>query len=288
MLCSLLAAFVPQSHVQELCTSHQFSKNKRVCSAPRASYQTGKATSETRVFLDVPLLQGSSVWLPESEWRHLRAKRIARGTRISLFNRTGTFAIGVVGNSGEVEVIETRNETPQRRRRLSVVIGLPKSPSRSDWIVEKLTELGVASVMFSRTNRVVAADPGDKRLARWERLAVSAAKQSFRTDIPTVGFYSIFEEVVQQVRESSLALVLSGGGEPLLGHQFLEDMKTTTDVLVVVGPEGGLDEAEEETLRGIGARRIGLGYSRLRVETAAIAAIAVLAQVEYNEQTIRL
>lgn len=283
MLNGVHLVFVVQSPPTQLCFSRQKVKKSNLLS-PCASYQTGKASSETRVFLNVPLLQGANHVLPAAELKHLRARRIPDGARITVFNGTGTVAIGLLGSSGKVEVLQTRKDFPVQKHRLSAVIGLPKNPGRSDLIVEKLTELGTTSIRFSRTARVVATDPGEKRIARWQRLAISASKQSFRTDVPSVGFCSSFAEALHEINNNTIALLLSAGGEPLLGNELLDSIKKARDVIVIVGPEGGLDESEEELLVKAGARRIGLGLNRLRVETAAITAIAVLTQIAYSEE----
>lgn len=258
---------------------------RNLVSAPiLACYKTGKAVSETRVFLDLPLIPGSEHRLSLPETAHLRARRILPGTRITLFNNSSSSAVGVLKENGQVLVLQTEEKGCMPVRCVSAVVGLPKIPSRADWAVEKLTELGVASLSFSRSARVVASDPGSTRILRWARLAVAASKQSLRSNVPSVDYCSSFDEIVSRARRANLSLLLSPAGEPLLSSSCVSAIKSASDVLILVGPEGGYTDKEESELVHAGARQVGLGRTRLRVETAVVVAAAVLLQLEYQEQ----
>lgn len=245
------------------------------------SYPKGKQKSKHRVFVDAPLLPGTNHVLSPTELRHLRARRARSGDTLILFNSHGEAATARLEND-DAAVLSTYSEAPAHK--ISFAIGLPKSPSRADWIVEKLTELGISSIAFVITNRTIAREPSNARLERWNRLAVGAAKQCLRTHIPSIELTTI-EDLIHQAQESEtddLNLFLHSGGGPLLAMSSIAAIADRHGVLVVVGPEGGLDDHEVQLLTDSGFESVGLGNTRLRVETAAVAAAALVSQLLFT------
>ncbi|CDF38446.1 unnamed protein product [Chondrus crispus] len=251
-----------------------------------ASYTRGKATSSTRVFLSGPFHPGAEYTLPPEEAAHLRARRIRHGSQITLFDGTGAFATATLDSESSVTVLTTTS-AEARSKSICAIIALPKSPSRADGIVEKLVELGVHRLVWARTERVIAAAPNQARLARWARLAVAASKQSMRTDVPIVQTTSNWGELLELASQSDLVLLLSAAGTPILGQRCTDAVRAARNIAVLVGPEGGFTDTEEEKLEAVGALKIGLGSNRLRVETAAFTAVAVLMQVALLESSER-
>lgn len=143
--------------------------------------------------------------------------------------------------------------------------------------MEKLTELGASSITYAICDRTIAA-PTDARLSRWRRLAVSAAKQSLRRDIPTV-HTAHFEAVVAEVRAHAAALVFVSGGVHVLDQDVVSRVEDADGALLVVGPEGGFSDQEIDSLIVAGGLCVGLGGGRLRVETAVVTAAAVVAMI---------
>lgn len=229
-----------------------------------------------------PLCPGTICTLLPGETAHLRIRRIAEGSHITVLDGTGTVATGLLGPKGSVTVLSVTPPPPQSRS-LSALIALPKSRSRADWVVEKLVELGITRILWAHTERVVATVPNEARLKRWNRLVVAAVKQSLRSHVPHVEYLPAFPDAVDAVRKSGLVLLLSADGVPILAEESLKAVRAAKDVLVVVGPEGGFTDQEEERFVQVGAMRVGLGQNRLRVETAAVAAVAVVAQIAVQE-----
>lgn len=145
----------------------------------------------------------------------------------------------------------------------AIAVGLaPAKGERTAWAVQKLTELGVDVIVPMATARSVVRWEGDRALAHVERLrkvAREAAMQSRRAWLPVVEAVAAFDEVASRPG----AVLAAPGGGPL----------SLDRPLVLVGPEGGWDDAE----LGWGLPRLGLGPLVLRTETAAVAAGAVLA-----------
>ena len=178
-------------------------------------------------------------------------------------------ATGVV-----VGVAETAGESPLA---VTLVQGLPKG-DKLETIVRAATELGVARVIPALAARTVvrlADGQAAARLARWQRVAREAAKQCGRRVVPEVAPARSLEACLDEAREADLALCLWEGDAPPLGAA-LTDIERPRRVVVLVGPEGGLERREVDAARARGWRVVGLGARILRTETAGPAIIAIL------------
>ena len=156
-----------------------------------------------------------------------------------------------------------------------VVQALPKG-ERAELAVELLTELGVDEIVPWSAARSISQWKGDraaKGVAKWRRAAQEAAKQSRRARIPSVSELAGSGQVADRVAAAGLALLLhSEADEPL----SRVEVPAGGEVLLVVGPEGGLSPAELELFTGRGGRPVRLGAEVLRTSTAGAAALAVL------------
>ena len=146
---------------------------------------------------------------------------------------------------------------------------------RMTWLVQKVTELGVARIVPVLTERVVAwtRDAGQRR-RRWERVASEAVKQCGRAVIPPVESPRGFAEVMDEVpRHDVTWLLLEGGGTPVAEAARAEARPRR--VLLLVGPEGGFTRAEVDRAVAAGARLVGLGSRILRAESAGLAGVTL-------------
>lgn len=251
------------------------------CYSLICAYPTGKSSSAIRIFLDTPtLIPGTRHSLPTAECSHIRARRLQPGTNITLLNGRGSVATAVLHDDASVTILSNYQKLPQAPV-VSAVIGLPKSPQRTDWLVEKLAELSAHRITFCNSVRTVAKKPAEGKIDRWRRVSIAATKQCLRYDVPHVEYVSTFDQVVTMVKHAQLSLLLSAGGKPLLAEGCLCDLKNTKEVLVLAGPEGGFSEGEEQLLLEAGAKLISLGDNRLRVETAIVVATAVVSQISF-------
>jgi 16S rRNA (uracil1498-N3)-methyltransferase len=247
-----------------------------------AAYQRGKDAGSQGVYVPDELYfhPGALITLPVGEQRHLRARRVRFPALIRLFNGRGGTATATLCEGGDVaRVIAPLPETGSVKAcRLSLDVGfcVPRKASRADWAVEKLTELGVSTIICVDAERT--SEPvSEAKVARFRRLCVSAAKQSAQDIVPEVRVAdSGIEALTSVAGEYDISLVLSPDGAPLL--QVLSDMAppstTSLSALIVAGPEGGFSDAEEARLVASGFVRAVLGPGRLRVETAVISAAA--------------
>ena len=227
-----------------------------------------------RFFLSMPPRDGRAV-LVGDEARHLaRVMRCTVGDEVVVFDGSGTAWRARVASIGRDEVMLDVGEavTASRLTRvpLTLAVALPKG-ERQKWLVEKLTELGVERLVPLATVRGVAeATPA--AVERLSRGVVEACKQCGRDGLMQIGGSKSVAEVVGGTGGGAVLLVADRDGAPL------EEVATgASQVVALVGPEGGFTEEELATIEAAGGRRVSLGPHVLRVETAAIALAARLA-----------
>lgn len=249
----------------------------------------------------VPDLQTQApvVQLPDEEASHAsRVMRVQTGDRIELFDGCGHQADAEVVSVSKRECVVRCDPIEDVDREPSIAvdlaIGLPK-PDRAKEMIERLTELGVARVfpiVFERTQR----PPKENFLDKLRRIVIESCKQSGRNVLMTIespiDFVSFTETLAAssatsdeedpQSRQwswqrvlvampdspplSATDVELTGVGQTNTGQSGLNDRPRT---LALIGPEGGLSEAEHQRCVDVGAESIGLGRRILRIETAA-------------------
>lgn len=222
---------------------------------------------------------GEEVVVDGDEAHHAVAvRRLRVGERVALTDGRGRSVAGEVATTGKrvftVAVGEVADH-PAPEPALTVVQALPKG-DRGELAVEVLTEVGVARVVPWAASRSVAVWKGEraaKSHARWQATAREAAKQARRAWHPVVDPLASTDEVVALVAGAALAVVLhEEATEPLAGVA----VPATGEVVVVVGPEGGLSAEEVQRLTAAGAHAARLGVEVLRTSTAGVAACAAL------------
>ena len=220
---------------------------------------------------------GDTVLLGDAgQIHHLKdVLRLNQGDEIEVFDDGGHECVCSVDRfetAGVVLGVKTRIEEPIRRRsRLMVACALPKKGM--DEVVDKLTQLGVDTIVPMLTERVVVrpgADSARNKVERWRKLAQAAAEQSHRSDVPEIGQITGINEIIAHSERFNLKLIptLSGirrePGDMLAGPP-------PPSILVLIGPEGDFTPGEVEAATNAGFIAITLGDQVLRVDTAAIA-----------------
>jgi 16S rRNA (uracil1498-N3)-methyltransferase len=177
---------------------------------------------------------------------------------------------------GELELIVlARRTVPAPRPRLVVLQAIPKG-DRGELAVELLTETGADVIVPWAADRCVAVWRGDRAargLRRWAAAALEAAKQSRRAWFPEVTEQADLAAAVRLIRAASLAIMLDPDAECDVGSL---ELPAIGDIVVVVGPEGGIAPAEDEAMRAAGAVPAALGPTVLRASTAGVVAASVL------------
>ncbi len=154
---------------------------------------------------------------------------------------------------------------------------------RMEWAIEKATELGAAAIapMIARRTEKHLAQAAPKRAERWRRIAMEAAKQARRTDVPVVHDPVPLAEHVHAGSEATRIVLAEQERTTTLHHALEEVLASAGDRMpaleLAIGPEGGWAPSEEALFDANGWRAVSLGPRILRAETAAIAALAVVA-----------
>ncbi|HYN84879.1 MAG TPA: 16S rRNA (uracil(1498)-N(3))-methyltransferase [Pyrinomonadaceae bacterium] len=236
--------------------------------------------------------EGRRVVLSAEETRHLRdVLRVREGEEVGVFDGEGREFLCRVGAPGRgreasLEVCE-RVEPPRPESPLSLTLAVALlKGEKFDLVVQKATELGAASVIPVVTRRadVRLKDANDaaRRVERWRRLALEAAKQSGRARVPRISGPAPFESLVARgAGENELRIFFSerGGGRLSEVPGAAVDEGSAggpSELTALVGPEGGWEDEEIELARSAGWRVVTLGGRTLRAETAAVAAAALL------------
>ena len=211
------------------------------------------------------------------EGRHASTvRRLNVGERAEITDGAGQVAECLVAavRPGELELtVLARRLEPQPQPQLTVLQAIPKG-DRGELAVELLTEVGADTIVPWAAERCVAVWRGDraaKSLARWNSAAVQAAKQSRRSWFPAVAGQADLTDATLRVRQASLAILLDSAG-----GLSVADLKPppTGEIVLIVGPEGGVSPAEAVDMEAAGAVRATLGPTVLRTSSAgAIAAL---------------
>lgn len=242
------------------------------------------------VFLSAPgdvgaAATGSVVTLAGSEGRHAATvRRIRVGEELDLVDGVGGRAHGVVvavrADAVDVQVRSVEREEAEAVG-LVLVQALAKG-DRDELAVEAATELGVAAVAPWQAERSVSVWSGPKvarGVRRWESVVAAAAKQARRARVPAVRPLVRGREIVALATRT----IGDGGAVVVLHEEARRPLRSVAlpasgEVLVVVGPEGGLTEAEVCALAEVGASIARLGPHVLRTSTAGPVAVALLAE----------
>jgi 16S rRNA (uracil1498-N3)-methyltransferase len=232
-----------------------------------------------RFYCPQPLAAGSIVDLPEAVARHLHVLRMNPGDPIVLFNGAGgeyrstLSSLGKKNASVVVDALEAREaELPFA---VTLAQGLPEG-SKMDWIVEKAVELGVAAIEPLAAQRSVvrlSGERAEKRLAHWEGVVIAASEQCGRNRLASVAPVAEFGRWVAQPSSTRRILLTPRATQSLAAWAGSVEPH---DVCIMIGPEGGFSDQEEDLALANGALALSMGPRVLRTETAGLAALAAL------------
>ena len=229
--------------------------------------------------------------LPAGAARHVQVLRLQPGDAITVFDGAGGEYAAVIERMGRSEVAvrigahdRVEREAP---RAVHLAAGMPAN-ERMDWLVEKATELGVASIqplMSAHGVLRLAGERADKKRVHWEAIAIAACEQCGRNRVPVihpvVGFGDWIARPDDDAAARRLVLSLAAGTRDIAGIAAGDAGPDAPGApgawRVLSGPEGGLSAAEEQQALRAGFAPVTLGPRVLRAETAALAALVALA-----------
>ena len=247
-----------------------------------------------RFYADLALLPGTWVALPDATARHVQVLRLQPGDHITLFNGQGYSAdSGEPASEGEFDATVTRMGRSdvdvtigaftathrEATRQIHLAVGMPAN-ERMDWLVEKATELGAASIqplMSERSVLRLKSERADKKLMHWRGIAIAACEQCGRNRLPVIHEVRTLADWLKELSlrgptdasEARLLLSLQAGSRSLPAALPAEQSLT-----FLSGPEGGLSPAEEAAAMACSFAPVTLGPRVLRADTAPLAVLA--------------
>lgn len=236
-----------------------------------------------RFFVQKKDITDSEISIYGEDVKHIRnVLRLEAGEKIEVSDRSGTDYICEIKElskeSVECLILESFNSKGEPPIELVLFQGLPKS-TKMELIIQKSTELGVSEIVPLVTDRCIVKindrKKEDKKIERWSKIAEEAAKQSKRGRVPLISPIMSLKEALVKLKNQELTLV-PYENEDCVGIKSVLENSKAKRVNIVIGPEGGFEESEIDSLKDIGAHIVSLGPRILRTETAGFTTSALV------------
>lgn len=222
-------------------------------------------------------VRGNRLVLREDECKHLaRVLRKKAGDHISVTDGQDHLYEVVIRSIdrsvAECDIMEIKTRANEPKIDVTLAVSLLKNPGRMDFLVEKVTEFGVRTIIPVLCERTI---PKHEKHSRLEKIALAAMKQCGRSYLPRVLMLTRFESLVRHSDEYDVKLIPHEKTEQsqFIGAVLRHHPKAKS-ILIAIGPEGGFSERELELASANSFVPISLGARRLRSESAALSAVA--------------
>jgi 16S rRNA (uracil1498-N3)-methyltransferase len=219
-----------------------------------------------------PDITGDSYTLDEKESRHsVRVLRMKKGAIVRLIDGKGNLYVGEIADPDPgkcaIKINSVINNYEERIYRLHIAISPLKNPDRFEWFIEKSVEIGIDEItplicMHSEKTGIKAE--------RIKNLIISAMKQSLKAKITLLNNPCVFNDFINTDHFGNL--IIAHCNEKLARSKISEVYSRGNDAVILIGPEGDFSEEEINFATNRGYKSVHLGNSRLRTETAGIAA----------------
>ncbi len=241
-----------------------------------------------RFFIEGVHERGERVRLDAADAHHIRdVLRLRAGDHVEIIDSASQAFVAELDATGEhlfAALVEKREPDAAPRLRVDVAQAMPKG-AKMDFVVEKATELGAGAIVPFSSERTIAHAAGRERVARWRRIARSAAEQCGRRDVPAIGDPVDFAALLDRFCAYDVVLLAWESAQEPLHERLPELVANAHSALVVIGPEGGFSRSEVDAAKARGAEIISLGDRILRTETAALALLAILHYITAEERS---
>ncbi|KEO83794.1 16S rRNA (uracil(1498)-N(3))-methyltransferase [Tumebacillus flagellatus] len=232
-----------------------------------------------RYFVQPDAIADGRVTITGDDVKHIvRVMRMEAGEEVIVCDGLGrAFRVELtdLGDSSvEANIVEELAQSPEPAVKITLAQGLPKG-DKMELIVQKGTEVGIARFLPVDMARCVVqydAKKEAKRRERWQKIAKEAAEQAHRNLIPSIGEPMSFKQVMSSLDGFDLVVVPYEGEKARSLREVLADAPDARHICVLIGPEGGIADAEIETALSKGALPVTLGPRILRTETAGLVA----------------
>ncbi|SMB98930.1 protein of unknown function DUF558 [Hymenobacter roseosalivarius DSM 11622] len=220
-----------------------------------------------------PELTTATYLLPEDESKHaVRVLRLTAGDTVELVDGVGGIFQAEVAEANPKRCllrVTSEQRVPRRAYAVHVAVAPTKNLDRMEWLVEKATEIGIDRLTFLRCAR---SERRELKLDRLEKIAVSALKQSGQAWLPQLDEMTDFAAFLEGVAPETTFIAHLAAGERIALAQVAA---RGANCCILIGPEGDFTPAEIQTALARGIQPVTLGESRLRTETAALAAVFI-------------
>lgn len=222
-------------------------------------------------------IKNGTLVITDDEAKHLsKVLRKDAGSEILVTDGTGNLYSCTIESIGKKEITCSINDrhynVNEPAIKLTAYISLLKNPSRFEFAIEKLTELGIYGIQPIITERVISKEKDKSE--RWQSIALSAMKQSQRCVLPKVNKPVDYNIAIKNCNDSVKLIAHEKSSPPLLKER--EPGGEGATIALFIGPEGGFTGEEIELAANHGLKVISLGSRKYRSETAAITAAALI------------
>lgn len=223
-------------------------------------------------------IKNKDMLLEESDIRHIKkVMRMSINDKIEVVYNNKLHICEITSlEPFNIKVIEKLDENKKTKIELTVAVALVKE-QKMDLILQKLTELGVSRIIpVSMERSIVKLDKErfNKKKVRWESICKEASEQSKRTNIPIIEDIKSIKDLTKE--DADLKLVASTKEKEKLLNYYLQSIEDCAKIIMVIGPEGGISDREEDILVSNGYNRVSFGNLIFRVETATIYAASII------------
>lgn len=232
--------------------------------------------------IHISAVRAGDIALDSAQAHHARdVLRLPDGTEVEVFDDSGATAMGILhygeSNGANVRIAHIDPDAVHAGLRWIIAAAVPKG-DRADWMIEKLSELGTSAFIPLQTTRSIVLPEGRSKRERWMRIAVESAKQSRRRGVMAIESLTSLNDAIQAAIKTSESaawvLATEVPGESI--QEKIAKRPGAQTLTLFVGPEGGWTADELALFNRHGVAPVRLGYTILRIETAAIAIAAIV------------
>ncbi len=238
-----------------------------------------------RFFIPNADFKQSKIVLTDSKEIHhcVHVLRLKKGNPVAIFNKNNEEGEGklfeISANKVTIEIKSSR-AIDIKFPLITLACAMPKK-SKFETIIEKATELGVYEIIPLQTKRteiILKGDREEKRLTRFQTVAINAAKQSKRVNVPQILPVMEFSKALDYLKQNTTVIIPSLLGERVPLFRALEQTKNAQRISFLIGPEGDFTPEEYLLAQTAGCLSVSLGETVLKVETAALCVVACAKQ----------
>ncbi|MBQ8147703.1 MAG: 16S rRNA (uracil(1498)-N(3))-methyltransferase [Lachnospiraceae bacterium] len=237
-----------------------------------------------RFFVERSACMGDCIRIGGDDWNHMKnVLRLKCGEQITVSDGTDREyiceIIEYVETEAVVKILDILDSSAELPTEITLYQGFPKG-DKMELIIQKAVELGASRIVPVMTKRTIVkldAKKAEKKLERYNAIALSAAKQSKRGVIPVVDRIMTMKEALEDARGLEMNLIPYEDAKGMQhSKEVLRQVVGKKTLGIFIGPEGGFEEAEVQAAIGIGAECITLGHRILRTETAGMTVLSIV------------